>query len=171
MLAWVEPVFELKILGILLMDPKLCSKTEIEEMASEVHMWMLSHTWVQNLFSKLPFAKEMAEDWRTETNDVKRRCGYSYLYYLARNKKIDDSYFVPILDHIETAIQQEENFVKDAMNNALFAIGQRSKNLNEQCISIAQNIGTVEVDYGDNSCQAVDVIKHLTSERVQNKFR
>ena len=56
------------------------------------------------------------------------------------------------------------------MNNALWMIGQRSKPLNIQAIEIAKKIGKIEVDYGDNSCQAIDVLKHLTGERIQQKF-
>jgi 3-methyladenine DNA glycosylase AlkD len=139
-------------------------------MVLDVDMWMMSHVFVQILFCKLPFAMEMAAPWREDSNFVKKRCGYAYLYYLSRDKRIEDSYFVPILDHIEKVIQTEENFVKDAMNNALFSIGQRSLAMNKRCLDIARKIGKVEVDYGDNTCQAVDVIKHLDSERMRKKF-
>lgn len=168
---WKEPNYDIKTISILIEDPKKVSRQQIETMVKDVDMWLLSHTWVQNLFSKVPFNKELAELWRQSNNDVKRRCGYALLYYLAKDKKIEDHYFFPLLVTIEKSIQQEENFVKEAMNNALFAIGQRSKVLNTKCIAIATNIGKIHVDYGDNSCEAVDVIKHLTSERMQNKLK
>ena len=53
------------------------------------------------------------------------------------------------------------------MNNALFAIGQRSKELNLTCINIAREVGKIGVDYGDSSCEVLDVIKHLTSDRIK----
>ena len=84
--------------------------------------------------------------------------------------KTPDAYFTPILGEIKRKIQLEENYVKDAMNNALFAIGQHSKEMNALCISIAGDVGRISVYYGDNSCEAVDVIKHLTSERMKKKF-
>ncbi|MEZ4764117.1 MAG: hypothetical protein R3C26_13340 [Calditrichia bacterium] len=28
----------------------------------------------------------------------------------------------------------------------------------------------ITVDYGDNSCQAMDVLAHLTGDRIRNKF-
>jgi hypothetical protein len=83
---------------------------------------------------------------------------------------LEDSYFQPILDAIEKSLQSEENFVKDAMNNALFMIGRRSKSLNMCALEVANNIGQVEVDYGDNSCQPVNCVKHLSRERIQQKF-
>ena len=50
------------------------------------------------------------------------------------------------------------------------AIGLRNVALNKRALKAAKKIGKVEVDYGDNSCQAVDVIKHLTSDRIKEKF-
>lgn len=167
---WQEPNYDVKTMAILIEEPKKVNQAQIEEMVSDVGMWIMSHTWVQNLFCKVSFAKELAAHWRVSENDVKRRCGYSYLYYLSKDSKTPDAYFTPILGGIKQQIQLEENYVKDAMNNALFAIGQRSKQMNTMCISIAQNVGKITVDYGDNSCEAVDVIKHLTSERMKNKF-
>ena len=167
---WKEPNYDIKIISILIEEPSKISEKQIKAMVSNVSMWMLSHTWVQNIFCKVPFAKELAENWRKSTIEIERRCSYAFLYYLAKDTKISDTYFSPILNVIEKKIQQEENFVKEAMNNALFAIGQRSKSLNFRCIEIAKKIGKNEVDYGDNSCEAVDVIKHLTSERMKKKF-
>ncbi len=167
---WKEPNYDVKTISILIEEPKKVDKQQIEVMVNDVNMWIMSHTWVQNLFSKVSFAKELAEEWRQSENDLKRRCGYSYLYYLSLDKKTPDSYFVPIISFIENNIQQEENFVKDAMNNVLFAVGKRSKLLNSQCLEVAKNIGKITVDYGDNSCEAVDVIKHLTTKRIQQKL-
>lgn len=167
---WNEPNYDVKTIAVLIEEPKKVDKAQIEVMVNDVSMWMMSHTWVQNLFSKVVFAKDLAEEWRLSKNDVKRRCGYAFLYYLVKDKKVPDAYFLPILSEIETKIQQEENFVKDAMNNVLFAAGQRSKLLNVRCLEIVSAIGKITVDYGDNSCEAVDVIKHLTSERLQQKL-
>jgi hypothetical protein len=61
--------------------------------------------------------------------------------------------------------------VKDSMNNSIFTIGMRNKNLNQKAIAVAKKIGKVEVDYGDNSCEAINCIKHLTGNRVQKSFK
>ncbi len=168
---WIEPNYDIKVISVLIEEPKRVDEAQIEAMVTDVSMWMMSHIWVQNLFSKVPFAKQVSENWRQETDAVKRRCGFAVLYYLAKDKKTTDSYFYPIITEIKTNIQTEENFVKDAMNNALFAIGQRSKELNIRCIEISKSVGKIIVDYGDNSCEAVDVVKHLTADRIQNKLR
>ena len=167
---WNEPNYDVKIISILIEEPKKVDLSQIESMVKSIDMWMITHVWVQNLFSKVSFAKELAEKWRNDEASIKRQCGFAFIYYLAKDKKIEDVYFYPILYIIEKEIQQEKNFVKDAMNNALFAIGQRSTKLNRESLKIAKVIGKVVVDYGDNSCEAVDVVKHLSSEKMQQKF-
>ncbi len=167
---WPEKNFDIKNISLLIEEPKKVDQSQIEAMVDDVSMWMLSHVFVQVLFSKVPFAKNLAEDWRQCHDDVKRRIGYSFLYYYVKDKKVLDTYFIPILNVIANNLQSEENLVKDAMNNALLAIGSRSKDLHRLTLPIAKSLGPVKVDYGDNSCQAVDVVKHLTSDRILKKL-
>jgi hypothetical protein len=102
---------------------------------------------------------------------LKRRCGFALLYQIARdNKKLPDSWFIPLVERIGKELQSEENFVKDTMNSALFAIGKRSAQLNHFALETAKSIGKVIVDYGDNSCQAIDVVAHLTADRVRKNY-
>jgi hypothetical protein len=50
-------------------------------------------------------------------------------------------------------------------------IGKRNKKLNAAAIKAVKAIGLVDVDYGDdNSCEPVDVLKHLTSDYLKQKF-
>lgn len=95
---WLENNYDIKVISILIDEPKKVAVTQIEAMVSSINMGMLTHIWVQNLFSKVSFAKELAEEWREEQNKVKRRCGYSFLYYFSKDKKISDVYFYPTLN-------------------------------------------------------------------------
>lgn len=168
---WELPNYDAKILATIIDNPKEVTEEQVERQIKDTSFWMLSHSYCSNLLAKAPFVRKKAEEWAVSRDDLLRRSGYSLLYQIAKDdKKSDDAYFDPYLDTIEKTIQSEENFVKDAMNNALWMIGQRSKRLNARAIEIAKKIGKIEVDYGDNSCQAIDVLKHLTGERVQQKF-
>lgn len=168
---WEENNYDVRTMSLLTEEPKKVSREQLESMVKSVGFWMLSHTFVQNLLSKVPYRIELGETWRKSNNEVKRRCGFLLLYYLAKDdKSLDDHYFEPIVEHICKYIQQEENFVKDAMNNALLMIGQRSGNLYKIALNAAQKIGPVDVDYGDNSCKAVNVVEHLSGTRIKQKL-
>ena len=164
-------MYDAKILATLIDEPKKVNGEQAEKQVLEAGNWMISHAFCSYLMAKTKMVKEKAEAWAASDNPVLKSAGYALFYHLAKdNKKLPDEYFEPYLDLIEANIQSEENFVKDGMNNALLMIGQRSKTLNERALAIAKKIGKVEVDYGDNSCEAPDCVKHLSSPRIQAKF-
>ena len=51
------------------------------------------------------------------------------------------------------------------------SIGKRNKKLNRAAIRAAKDIGPVELGSGDdNSCEPLDVVKHLTSDHLKKKL-
>ena len=84
---------------------------------------------------------------------------------------MDDAWFVAYIDHIRDTIHGEEMWVKESMNGALMRIGKRNRKLNKTAIRAAKVIGPVDIDYGDdNSCEPLDVLKHLTSDYLKKKL-
>lgn len=168
---WEEKNFDCKVMATLIEDHSQVTEQQVERQVSEVGYWLMAHSYCQSLMSGVPFRRAKCEEWIGSKDHVRRRCGYLLLAGLAgKDKSLPDSYFEPHIETIEKALQSEENFVRDAMNNALYAIGCRSKKLHTRALAAAKKIGRVEVDYGDNSCQAVDVVKHLTSDRIKAKL-
>lgn len=167
---WRSDLWDAKQLACLVGEPKTLSSEALDTMAAETKNWMLGHVFLQNVMAKSPLLQQKFEDWKGHKDDGIRSLGWGCLGYLAKSKKMDDAYFPAHVKHISAQLQGEANFVKDSMNNALFAISQRSKSLYADGLAAAKSIGPVEVDYGENSCQALDVIKHLTSPRIAGKF-
>ena len=168
---WEYPNYDVKTISTLIDDPKQVTKKQAEAQVEDAEMWLLSYSYCSNLLSKVDFQKELAVEWTTSGDDIKRRCAYLLLYNIAKDdKQLNDNFFESYISLIKEKIQVEENLVKDAMNNALLMIGQRNKSLNDKAIEAAKNIGKIDINYGDNSCQPFDVVQHLTSERVQKKL-
>lgn len=169
---WDTENYDMITLSTLVDEPKKVTREQVEEQLKKLQFWMLAHSYCSNLLPKVAFRQELMEDWLIEEDDTKRRVAYLLAYHIAKdNKTLDDSYFEPIIETIQSKLQAEENFVKDAMNNALIMIGSRSKHLHGLAISAARSIGTVDVDYGDNSCKAPDAVSHLNSERIKKKLQ
>jgi len=168
---WEEPNIECRQLSPLVDDPNSITREQVDRQVSGLGFWMLSHVYCGAVFGNLPFSRELAEEWFESEDDIRRRCAFAILGGLTKKKDLDDSYFEPHIDIIQSRLRVEENFVKDAMNNALLAIGTRSSGLHKKALSAAKKIGRVEVDYGDNSCQALDVVKHLQSPRIKQKLK
>lgn len=171
---WNTDVYDAKVLGLLIDDPKQVTREQAEEQVDQLNAGMLSHVFAScdATLAKTPFAFELARDWVASKDAVRRRCGYSLLYELSKKnpKGMDDEYLLGRIDHIQKAIHGEEMWVREAMNTALLGIGKRNKTLNKAAIRAAKAIGPVDIDYGDdNSCEPLDVLKHLTSDYMKSK--
>ena len=172
---WKSDVYDAKIIGLLIDDPKQVTREQAEEQVEGLQAGMLSHVFAScdATLAKTPFAFELARDWMESKDPVRRRCGFSLLYDLSKKnvKAMDDAYLLGRIDHIREAIHDEEMWVREAMNTALMGIGKRNKKLNQAAIRAAKAIGPVDIDYGDdNSCEPVDVLKHLTSDNLKKKL-
>ncbi len=137
---------------------------------------MLSHVFAScdATLAKTPFAFELACDWMESSDDMRRRCSYSLLYELSKKniKAMDDAFCLSRIVHIQDAIHGEEMWVREAMAGALMGIGKRNKHLNKAAVRAAKAIGPVDIDYGDdNSCEPLDVLKHLTSDYLKKKLK
>ncbi len=172
---WKSDVYDAKIIGLLIDDPKQLSREQAEEQVEGLQGGMFSHVFAScdATLAKTPFAFELACDWMESKDDMRRRCGYALLYELSKKniKEMDDPYLLGRIDHIRRAIHGEEMWVREAMGGALMGIGKRNKKLNKAAISAAKAIGPIDIDYGDdNSCEAVNVLKHLTSDYLKKKL-
>lgn len=168
---WSQENYDMICLSTMIEEPEKITREQVEIQVKELGFWMLAHAYCSNLMPRVSFQQTLAEEWLHEKDDLKRRFAYLLVYNIARdNKNLDDTYFLPIIDIIQSNIRTEENFVKDAMNNALIMIGSRSSLLNEKALVAAMLIGKIEVDYGDNSCQALNAEMHLSSRQVQKKL-
>ena len=173
---WSSDIYDAKVIGALIDEPLKMTREQVETQVEELGDGMLSHVYCScdATLPKAPFARELAVDWMDSDDALRRRCGYSLLYELGKNKKdkaLDDEFFAKYVRRIRETIHGEENWVREAMNASLLSIGKRSAKLNELALEAARAIGPVHVDYGDNGCEAPDVVKHLTSERLRKKLK
>jgi len=172
---WKSDVYDAKVVGALIDDPARITKRQAESQVKELSFWMFSHVVCScdSPLSRSPIARELAETWSAAKHPVRRRCGYLLLAELAKDRKdaeLNDAFFEGYIDLIADTVQREENFVKDAMNLALLAIGQRNAKLHKKALAAAKAIGRVEVNYGSSTCESIDVAWHLSSDRVRAKL-
>ncbi len=172
---WKSDFYDAKIIGLLIDDPKQLSRAQVEEQVEGLQGGMFAHVFAScdATLAKTPFAFELACDWMGSRDDMRRRCAYSLLYELSKKniEGMDDAYYLGRIDHIQDAIHGEEMWVREAMTGALIGIGKRNKTLNKAAIRAAKAIGPVDIDYGDdNSCEPLDVLKHLTSDYLKKKL-
>jgi 3-methyladenine DNA glycosylase AlkD len=163
--------FDAIILSSMIADPKKYTRKEAEKQLKRNGNWLMTSLWTRDLLYKTSFAEDLISEWLDDKSAIKRCVAWHLLYNKGQDAKYgNNDEYKRLLKKIEKELQKEDNFVKDAMNNALFTIGKRNLELNQLALKVAQKIGKVEVDYGDNSCQAIDCIRNLNTPYLQNKL-
>lgn len=172
---WKSDLYDAKVISLLIDDPRTLTREQIEKQVEELHGGMLSHVFAScgATLAKTPFAFELACDWIESPDAIRRRCAYGLLYELSKKniKGMDDAFCLSRIDHIERAIRDEDMWVREAMGTALMGIGKRNKTLNRAAVRAVKAIGPLDIDYGpDNSCEPLDLLKHLTSDYLRKKL-
>ena len=172
---WKSDIYDAKVVGLLIDEPKKLTRQQVEKQVDELEAGMLSHVFssCDGTLPKAPFAFEVACAWMDSKDAMRRRCAYGLLYELSKDKKnkaMDDAFFLGCIERIQESIHDEEMWVAEAMNGSLMGIGKRNKKLNKAAIRATKAIGKIDVDYGDTSCEPIDVLKHLTSDYLKKKL-
>lgn len=172
---WESDYYDAKIVGLLIDDPKQVTREQAEQQVEQLQDGMLTHVFAScdATLAKTPFAFELANEWKDHKDPIRRRCAYGLFYELSKKNiaAADDDFYLGLIDHIQQTIHDEEMWVAESMNGALMGIGKRNKKLNKAAIRAVKAIGPVDIDYGDdNSCEPLDVLKHLTSDYLKKKL-
>ena len=172
---WKVANHEVKIVALLIDEPKKITREQVEDQVEGVGPGSLSHVFssCDAPLAKAPFAGELAGDWMDSEDPVRRSCAYGLIYELSKTTKKsapDDTFYSACMKRIKKDIKGEENWVKGSMLGALFGIGKRNKEMNAAALKVIRSVGKVEVDYGNTTCEPLDVEKHLTSDYLKKKL-
>jgi 3-methyladenine DNA glycosylase AlkD len=170
-------VYDAKVIGLLIDDPKQLTREQAEHQVENLNGGNLAHVFssCDATLPKSSFAVELACDWMKSKDKIRRRCAWGLVYEISKfkgKKAPVDGFFLDCIDRIQTSIHDDKDmWVRESMNGALLGIGKRNYKLNKAAIRAVKAIGPVDVDYGDdNSCEPLDVLKHLTSDYLKTKF-
>lgn len=171
---WESDVYEMKIISLLIDDPKTVTIEQAERQVDQLQGGFLAHVFssCDATLAKTPFVVELADKWIASDDPTRQRCGYGLLYEVSKSKKKsapDDEYFLAHIDHIDKTHSEQSIDGLMAMGGALMGMGKRSKTLNAAALKVAQDIGPIDFD-PDGRCDPMDVSKHLTSDYIKKKL-
>lgn len=175
---WKTNVYDAKVVSLLIDDPKQITRDQVEGQVESLQGGYLAHVFSTcgATLPKAPFAFELACEWLDSEHSTRRRCAWGLMYEFSKlktKKAPSEEFFLECIERIHDTIHDDEDmWVRESMNTALMGIGIRSKKLNKAAIKAAKSIGKVDIDYGDdNSCEPLDVLKHLTGDLVQGRLK
>jgi 3-methyladenine DNA glycosylase AlkD len=171
---WQSDVYEMKIISLLVDDPKTMTLDQVEKQVDQLEGGYLAHVFSScgATLARTSFVVELAEQWMTSDDPVRRPCGYGLLYEISKDKRRsapDDAYFRDHLDRIDASWKDQPILVLMAMGGAVQGIGVRNKELHSPALALAHTIGPIDFD-PNGRCDPFNVAKNLTSDYVRKKF-
>ena len=164
---WDTGIHDAKLLATMIERPKKVTSEQIDLQIEQVYTVDLADKYCSNIIVKTPFVQEKIDRWRESEVEMQRRSCYMLIAAQAKNnRELSDAYFEAILQTVEQKVQREQNWVKEAMNYALIAIGSRNKHLNRLSVALARRVGIIEVDYGMSACQTPNALVKLTAQKL-----
>jgi 3-methyladenine DNA glycosylase AlkD len=171
---WHSDVYELRLLALLIDDPKAITVEQAEAQVEHVTDGQLAHVFAScdATLAKSPVAVEVAERWTHADDALRRRCGHTLVYELSKSRKKsapDDAWFAERIAHIDATWSTEDIDGRMAMATALMGMGKRSAALWPEALRVAEDIGPVDFD-PTGGCAPLDVVKHIDHPRVREKL-
>ncbi|WP_154222042.1 DNA alkylation repair protein [Marinicella rhabdoformis] len=172
---WASDCYDMKVIGVLIDDPKLITTEQMESQVEDLDFGMMVHVYSAcgAPVAKTKFIDEMASKWVESDDPVRRRCAYGFVYELSKSTKKaapDETYFMSFINQIEGSYKDEDSSVHLSMGGALMGIGKRSVVLNQAALKVANQIGPIAVNSGKTQCDPMDISKHLTSDYLKKKL-
>lgn len=158
---WATGNQDARVLATKIADPKQVERGQLEAWAQELDNYGICDLFA-GYVARTPHARALVEAWTPQPDEWIGRSGWLVLANLAlADTTLTDADLLPHLATIEAEIHSRANYVRDAMNSALIAIGLRSPELQQAALATAAAIGKVEVDHGQTSCKTPDAAAYI----------
>jgi len=172
---WESNIYDVKVLSLLIDEPKLMTIEQAERQVDKLHQGHLAHVFssCDATLAKTSFVVPLLMNWIHSDSSIRKRCGYGLLYEVSKSTKKSapgTAFFHERIEQILDSYKKENNIVRLAMAGALMGMGKRNIELNAAALRVARKMGPIDVESGVSDCEAFDVAKHLTSDYIRNKL-
>ncbi|GAA0854755.1 DNA alkylation repair protein [Aliiglaciecola litoralis] len=173
--CWQSDYYDLRVIGLLIDEPKKITVEQAENQVESLSAGMLTHvfSFCDATLAKSAIAFDMAVRWQNSDSLPRKISAYGLLYELSKNKRdsrLNDEFFLTTISQINQTIDNEPKAVRLSMGTALMGIGKRNLTLNKAAIDVAKRIGAIDFNEGGSKCEPFDILKHLTSDYLKQKF-
>ncbi|MHA1157333.1 MAG: DNA alkylation repair protein [Alphaproteobacteria bacterium] len=158
---WATGIHEVRILAVLIAEPKQLTVALMDEWAGAFDSWDLCDQACMKLFVKTPLAEGRLVAWAADERTFVRRAGFALMASAAVHwKDAAHETFLPMLDLIERHADDDRNYVRKAVNWALRQIGKRDLALHAPALALAEKLAAS--DHKNRRWIGRDALKELT---------
>ena len=161
----------------LMADENQITEAQLDHWADQAYWYYLSEYAVPWVAAETPFGFGLGLKWIKSDEERIAAAGWSTLSSYAGvspDEKIDVKLYSNLLDQVVSDIGGAQNRVKYVMNGFVIAVGSYIEALTDKSMSIASQIGKVEVLMGGTACKvplAKDYIKKVADRGSIGKKR
>ncbi|MCT4644188.1 MAG: DNA alkylation repair protein [Carboxylicivirga sp.] len=140
----------------LMADEKQISKDDLQQWVKQAYWSYLSEYAVPWVAAETPFGLELGLEWIESEKETIASAGWSTLAYYASvnsDEQLDIKIYNSLLERIEKQIHNAPNRVRYTMNGFVIAIASYIQALTKKSMSVAENIGKINVDMDGTACK------------------
>ena len=158
---WDTGNHDARYLATLVADPVQAGEDLLDGWVGDLDNYVITDAFT-GFASRTADVHQKMEAWTASEEEWVGRAGWGLLAHLAmKDKSLTDDYLIERVEEIKRRIHGSQNRVRDAMNNALIAIGIRNPELQEIALEAAAAIGKIDVDHGETSCKTPDAADYI----------
>ncbi|PKO03464.1 MAG: DNA alkylation repair protein [Chloroflexi bacterium HGW-Chloroflexi-5] len=138
---WQTGIHEARILASMVDDPVQVTLAQLEEWVVEFDSWDLCDIVTDELFIHAPDMLEVIPQWAVREEEYVKRASFAMIAAIVVHRKdVSDDIIRSYFSLIETAADDNRNFVKKAVNWALRNIGKWKPSLRSEAIACANRV-------------------------------
>ncbi|GIP42492.1 hypothetical protein J45TS6_09510 [Paenibacillus sp. J45TS6] len=145
-------------------DPKVMTEKDFERWIDRAYFYMLSDYVVAVTLAETDIAQEVADRWIASDVELKMSAGWSCYCWLLGNRpdgEFSEEKIAAMLDLVASTIHDAPERTKYAMNNFIYTVGVSYLPLHEKAVTIAKEVGPVEVNGNNNKTKLLDASVNL----------
>lgn len=168
---WATGHHDARMLATRIADARALSSADLDRWARDLDSYVLTDAFVKTV-ARSRHARAKMKKWTRRKSEWVGRAGWRLLAHLAMSDgAIGDDALDAWLASIVSRIHDAKNRQRDAMLDAVAAIGLRGGRLEAEALRAVELIGPVEVDHGPTRCRTTDPAKMIAAAKARRARR
>ncbi len=169
--------YDAMYLAGLIADDARMTKSDLQNWVEQAYVGPLAGATVPWVAAGSPHGREMALTWIESPKSLVAVAGwatFSSLVSIKADAELDLAELKNLLQRVQKSIHQAPDLVRYEMNAFVIAVGSFVQPLTDYAIKVAEKIGPVTADLGNNACQvpfAPDYIRKVQERGTIGKKR
>lgn len=168
---WNSVNIDAQTLACMIADPEGFPESDIDAWTEKISFYQTADLFVSEIVIPAGYAKTKMTQWLSSPKPLLVRCAYRIMEHLAKqDSAIDNDRWMEFLYRIEKEIHTAPDRVKEAMNLALIAIGEKNKVLNMEALIIGMRIGQMTIEHGGKETKLPYSFQILGNKKLKQQL-